>query len=276
MIKAIFFDVDGTLRDFNEYGVRPSVYKAIQKARDAGIKCFVATGRHPAETVENYLLGDLRFDGYVYLNGCYCVDNGGKVIFTAPVHPSQAATALDLLKTEPFSLLAMEADRFYVNEASPAVIAMHDTLGSKAPEINPSMDDCVKNEIYQLVIYGDMPVLDRVAARLTMCDPTRWNEGGALDLVPKGVNKCTGIMAMMDHFGYTREEIAAVGDNYNDIGMLKMAGLSVCMGNGKAEAKAIADYVSPHIDEDGLLNAVEYILGKAHNIGPHQNPCAEP
>ena len=262
MIKAIFFDVDGTLRDFNEYGVRPSVYRAIEAARSAGIKCFIATGRHREEIREDYLLGDLEFDGYVYLNGCYCADREGNKIFAAPVHPSQARLALDLLKEEPFSLLAMEADRFYVNEASPAIIAMHKTLGSRTPRVNPRMEDCVDNEIYQLVIYGDDPVLERVAAKLPMCSPTRWNEGGALDLVPTGVDKCTGVRAMMDHFGFLPEETAAVGDSFNDIGMLKMAGLSVCMGSGQPAVKAMVDFVAPHIDEDGLLGAVEYILNQ--------------
>ena len=262
MIKAIFFDVDGTLRDFKEYGIRPSVYKAIDAARSAGVGCYVATGRHPAEIEENYLLGDLEFDGYVYLNGCYCTDGAGNVVFTAPVHPSQAEKSLELLKTEPFSLLAMEADRFYINEASPAIVEKHLGMGSKVPQVNPHMEDCAKNEIYQLVIYGEDSVLDRVVSQLPLCDPTRWNEGGALDLVPKGVDKCTGIRAMMDYLSLSRDEVAAVGDNFNDIGMLKMAGLSVCMGNGKPEAKAVSDYVAPHIDEDGLLGAVEYILSK--------------
>ncbi|MBE5774029.1 MAG: HAD family hydrolase [Clostridiales bacterium] len=262
MIKGIFFDVDGTLRDFNEYGVRPSVYEAIEKARAAGVKCFVATGRHREEIREDYLLGDLKFDGYVYLNGCYCTDGDGNVVFTAPVHPSQAEKALELLEAEPFSLLAMEADRFYVNEASQAIIDMHKTLGSRTPRVNPDMTDCVKNEIYQLVIYGDMDVLDRVAAQLPLCAPTRWNEGGALDLVPVGVDKCTGVTAMMKYFGFAPEEVAAVGDSFNDMGMLKLAGLSVCMGSGRADVKAIADYVAPHIDDDGLLKAVEYILAK--------------
>jgi len=53
-----------------------------------------------------------------------------------------------------------------------------------------------------------------------------------------------------------------VGDSFNDIGMLKMAGLSVCMGSGRHDAKAVSDFVAPHIDDDGLLGAVEYILSK--------------
>jgi len=262
MIKAIFFDIDGTLRDFNECGVRPSVYEAIAKARAAGVKCYVSSGRHSEEIRVDNLLGDLEFDGFVYLNGGYCCDNQGNVIYSMPVEPTQVRKALELLDTEPYYLCVMEADRFYVNEVSPYVEAMHRIIGTQPPPAIDDMRKCLNTEIYMMVAYAEDPVLDRIMAQLPLCEPTRWNTSGALDIVPRGVDKCNGIRAMIDHLGLTVDEVAAVGDNYNDIGMLEMVGLGVCMGNGKDEAKAVADYVAPHIDDDGLLKAVEYILSK--------------
>ena len=69
MAKIIFFDVDGTLRPYTNSGIKASTYRAIEKARRQGVLCFVATGRHPLEISEEKLLGDLQFDGYIYLNG---------------------------------------------------------------------------------------------------------------------------------------------------------------------------------------------------------------
>ena len=74
MIKAIFFDIDGTLRDFTEKGIRPGTYQAIDLARSHGIQCFIATGRHLLEIQEENLLDRLIFDGYVLLNGSLCLD----------------------------------------------------------------------------------------------------------------------------------------------------------------------------------------------------------
>lgn len=260
MIQAIFFDIDGTLRAFTEKGIRPSVYEAIAKARAAQIRCFIATGRHPMEIEEDHLLGDLQFDGYVYLNGCYCVDGDGQVVFSAPIPRSQAEIALKLTQEEPFELLAMEADRFYVNRATPYVVHMHKLLGTRPPKANSHMEDCLVHPIYQLVIYGETPVLDRVVAQLPLCSATRWNQNGALDIVPTGVDKCTGIAAMLKRFHLTPRDAAAVGDGFNDIGMLEMVKLGVCMGNGTDETRKIADYIAPNIDDDGLLKAVEYII----------------
>jgi hypothetical protein len=49
----------------------------------------------------------------------------------------------------------------------------------------------------------------------------------------------------------------AIGDSGNDVGMIAWAGLGVAMGNASAEAKSVADYVAPSVDDDGLAEAIE-------------------
>lgn len=72
MIKAIFFDIDGTLRDFEEKGIPEYTRRALDMAREAGMRLCIATGRHWLEIEEEGLLGDLEFDAYVTLNGQLC------------------------------------------------------------------------------------------------------------------------------------------------------------------------------------------------------------
>ena len=84
MTKAIFFDVDGTLVSFRTHGVSPAVTDALRRLREAGIKLFLATGRHPA------MLGNVRslfpFDGYMTLSGQLCTV-GDRVVHSAPMEP---------------------------------------------------------------------------------------------------------------------------------------------------------------------------------------------
>ena len=68
MIKAVFFDIDGTLVSFKTHRVPESTVKAIAALRDRGVRVFVASGRHLL-SINN--LGDLQFDGYITLNGGY-------------------------------------------------------------------------------------------------------------------------------------------------------------------------------------------------------------
>ena len=98
MIKAIFFDIDGTLRDFTEIGIRPGTYQAIALARANHIRCFVATGRHLVEIQEEGLLGRLEFDGYVLLNGSLCLDDKLSCLYANPIPVSQIQAMLALHK----------------------------------------------------------------------------------------------------------------------------------------------------------------------------------
>ena len=113
-IRAIFFDIDGTLRDFETKRIPESTKEALRKAREAGILLFIATGRHKLEIEEENLLEDMEFDGYVTLNGqyCYCGDN---VVYDDPIDGAEVAAMLTLIGKDPFPCLFMEDDRMYIN-----------------------------------------------------------------------------------------------------------------------------------------------------------------
>lgn len=134
MIKAIFFDIDGTLRDFTEQGIRPSTYEALDLARKAGILCFVATGRHLLEIREEGLLGDLRFDGYVLLNGSLCLDGSFSPIYKNPIPPSQVQAMLKLRQDLGFSLIFMEEAAMYVSHITPQLERLQAQIGTAIPD----------------------------------------------------------------------------------------------------------------------------------------------
>ena len=205
MIKAIFFDIDGTLRDFTEKGIRPGTRRAIELAGQLGIRCFIATGRHLLEIREENLLDNLVFDGYVLLNGSLCLDGGGRILYENPIPLSQKQAMLALSRELGFALIFMEKDAM-------------------------------------------------------------WHAGGAYDITPKGGSKQLGIEKVIERYGYSREEIAAIGDGFNDIPMIRYAGMGIAMGNGNDQVKAAADFVTDPIDRDGLLHAVEY-LARLSNPG---------
>ena len=74
-------------------------------------------------------------------------------------------------------------------------------------------------------------------------------------------HKGTGITAVANHFGINMKDTVAMGDNFNDIGMLKVAGLSVAMGNAEEDIKAMADVVTLTNEEHGVAHAIrEYVL----------------
>ena len=56
------------------------------------------------------------------------------------------------------------------------------------------------------------------------------------------------------------DEVAAIGDGWNDVEMLDSVGLGIAMGNAKPEAKSVANHITEHILEEGLPKAVDHIL----------------
>lgn len=263
MIKAIFFDIDGTLRDFTEIGIRPGTYQAIALARANHIRCFVATGRHLVEIQEEGLLGRLEFDGYVLLNGSLCLDDKLSCLYANPIPVSQIQAMLALHKELGFPLLFMEKDAIYVSHITPQLERLQSGIGTAVPPVEPHMERGLIRPVYQMVPFSDDLPPDLLAARLPLCDITCWHEAGACDITTKGGSKQLGIQKVIAHYGYSREEIAAIGDGYNDIPMIRYAGIGIAMGNGKEAVRAAADYVTDSIERDGLLHAVEYLC---HNV----------
>ena len=76
MIKALFFDIDGTLLSHTTRSVPYSTQIALQHLKEKGIYTFIATGRHISEMVD-LPIHDLEFEGYITLNGQYCYNRDG-------------------------------------------------------------------------------------------------------------------------------------------------------------------------------------------------------
>ncbi len=92
---------------------------------------------------------------------------------------------------------------------------------------------------------------------LDECSITSWNETG-IDIIPKGGGKSAGIQKFLDENGMDASEVMAFGDGENDMDMIKFAGIGVAMGNAGDAVKAVADYVTDTVDNDGLAKALRH------------------
>ena len=79
-----------------------------------------------------------------------------------------------------------------------------------------------------------------------------------MDIISKNGGKVTGIRKMLEIHGISGEEMVAFGDGENDIEMLSFAGVGVAMGNAEEPVKAVADFVTADIDDDGIEKALKH------------------
>ena len=255
MIKAAFFDIDGTLVSFKTHHVPESAIRAVENLRRQGVKVFLATGRHPI-WVKN--LG-FEFDGFVALNGGYCTTRTGEVIYKQALSADDFKAMLKYQhEVEPFACACVLDSQIYVNYINDIAQGVYNLVGIAAPEIR-DIDQFADLPVYQLIAFFNSEQEKNIMKVMPHSVAARWHPDFA-DVVPLGINKAVGSQHVLSRYDISQDEIIAFGDGGNDIAMLQFAGIGVAMGNAADEVKASADYVTSSVDEDGIAKALaQYI-----------------
>jgi Cof subfamily protein (haloacid dehalogenase superfamily) len=141
----------------------------------------------------------------------------------------------------------------YINYIDDTVIStLGDTMGSV-----PDLGSYSGEKIYQIWAFVPEEEQQMLKDLLDDCSVTSWNNK-AIDIIPKGGGKSAGMQIFMNKQGLQRSETMAFGDGENDKEMLEFAGIGVAMGNARDSVKAVADYVTDSVDDDGIENALRH------------------
>ncbi|MDO4755902.1 MAG: Cof-type HAD-IIB family hydrolase [Parabacteroides sp.] len=254
MIKAVFFDIDGTLVSFKTHVIPQSTLDALAALREKGIKVFIATGRH-FRSINN--LGDQVFDGYVTLNGGRVLVGTDHVIYKQRI-PDEDIQALFRYWEEEgmFPCSFVFEDELLMNYRDDAADEIFQLLNFPVPPIRP-IEEMKGREVFQLIAFFTDEQEQQIMKELPHCDSTRWSSLFT-DVVPAGISKRVGIDKMLEHFHIGLDECMAFGDGGNDIQMLSHVGLGVAMGNAADDVKDVADYVTDSVDDDGIYKALKH------------------
>lgn len=259
MIKAVFFDIDGTLVSFNTHKIPNSTLLALDELKKRGVKIFIASGRSWRQMQE---LRDFpKFDGYVLLNGSCCVTSEGEVIHSHCIPEDDLERLATFCKERSFPVEFVYENRESMTESTPLVEAAWANVNIPVPPVIP-MDICSKKNVYQLGIFlnreeeKEINITDKL---MPGCMTMRWSPD-FFDVVPKGSCKSVGIDKIIAHYGIRLEETMAFGDGGNDIDMLRHVAIGVAMGNASTDVKAAADYVTTSVDDNGILNALHQLI----------------
>ena len=199
MIKAIFFDIDGTLLDHSPKGggrMPPSTLRCLEALRKKGIKLFVATGRIPA--MVTFLEDLFPFDGFVTLNGQLALDREGRVLHRMAHHPQDIRKLAELVEADPFPCLVIEEkDSFFMVE-TPIIREHFQKEGLSAPG-SYHIARLEEHPILQFLAYIPKEEAQRRLASLEHIEIT--SAGGTiLDIIPKEGGKEVGIQAVADRY----------------------------------------------------------------------------
>lgn len=252
MVKAIFFDVDGTLVSYENAKVPQSAKDAIQQLRKQGILCVLATGRAIME-LDDLDVKDMEFDGYITLNGIVGFDKNKEMLWGVTIPEEDFKRGLEMFENHEMPMTFIEKDRFYNNFIDDTVIYAQQTISSPLMEIG----EYTGNAVYQMDIFAELEMAEYLEKLFPNCTVIKWKKIG-FDLVSKIGGKVFGIQKYCDLMNIALEDTMAFGDGGNDHEMLEYVHVGIAMGNASDDVKAVADYVTDSVDEDGILHALEH------------------
>jgi len=257
MIKAAFFDIDGTLVSFETHSIPESAIEAIRHLRAAGIKAFLSTGRNGDST--RFLMDTGLFDGEILLSGQLCRMDG-QTVFTNPVRAEDLDAAIALAESGELTLGFLSGNESFISNVNDFVTDACTYAGMAVPRLAPAAES--RNyPVYQMHCYGLPGTEDLLLRHSSGLTAVRWSPNFA-DVFPTGGGKDRGIDAICAVLGITPAETIAFGDGENDISMLEFAGIGVAMGNASDKVKAHADYVTETVDNHGIALAIEHFAGQ--------------
>lgn len=262
MIKALFFDIDGTLVSFETHEIPVSTIEALTAAKAKGIHIFIATGR-PGIIINNLSALQERnlIDGYITMNGGYCFV-GKEVIYKSAIPEADVEALMHYCTRNNYPCIVVGENDICVCQPNDMVKQIfHDFLKvdvlpiKTAEEVLQAVRQ--KKEVFQMTPFITEEEEEKVLPSIPNSEIGRWFPAFA-DITAKGNTKQRGIDEIIRHFNIRLEETMAFGDGGNDISMLRHAAIGVAMGNAKDDVKATANYVTSSVDEDGIANALKH------------------
>ncbi|MBR1777214.1 MAG: Cof-type HAD-IIB family hydrolase [Alphaproteobacteria bacterium] len=254
MIKAAFFDIDGTLISFKTHEMPKSTQEALERLHQKGVKVFIATGRAPKDV--GFLKKYFDFDGVISFNGQYCFDKTD-VLHNAPLPHETILSVLPYLKEKQIASTFETIDENIFNLVNDRVHELIRLVGFNEPEKQVADVSRLERDIYQMTTFVIPEEEADLVAHLPGCRTVRWYPT-FVNVIGENGGKHVGIAKVCEKYGIGRDEIMAFGDGGNDVDMLEHAGIGVAMGNGGADAKAAANYITTAVDDDGVYNALKH------------------
>ncbi len=273
MIKAAFFDIDGTLLSSNGE-VLASTKRAIEKLHQEDVLCCIASGRGP-KSIQS-LIGQLPMDAYVLYNGQICFSHEVG-IFENPFSQETLKRLAEFGDSENKQMIFGSRKEFYGSQSmqlGQRKLIKHlyhllpDQVSAKELEkwlkkwqILPQKENkfmslpIFDRPVYQCVMLSPESEQERLEALFPDCKFTRSNPY-SVDIIPQGGSKIVGINKVLEHYELDVHEAIAFGDSWNDLEMLKGIGIGVAMGNAPDDVKEEADYVTETNDRDGIYQAL--------------------
>lgn len=258
MIKMVATDIDGTILNW-DFEFSPEVIECIKKLTNSGIKVVLVTGRMHRAALKLAQKLELETPIVSYQGGLI-KEQSGKTLYEKTMDVNRAKEVIKWAKENNVHINLYMDDVLYVENDNIAVkrytgeryipYEVCDFDGLEIKNVNKILaidfDDAEKVTGWVNYLKQKMPELYIVKSTPYFCEISN----------PEAKKSCA-VEFLSNYYGIKKEEILTIGDQNNDIELLKAGGVAVAMGNATDELKKHADFVTDTIDNNGFVKAVE-------------------
>lgn len=267
--RLLAMDMDGTALN-SEKTVSPRTETAVREAIARGKEVLFATGRCPAEVRDALsLFPEMKYA--IYLSGALVMDLTAGLPLTDVVIPRQLVERV-LAETEKLDAMVTlyAGEDVFVEHRRRGNLeyfncqcfaSLYDSCAIWVEDIREVLEHR-GNQVYKMNLYCHTHEDWQNANEILRDLPLSYASGipNNYEISPRNVSKGLGLEKLCEVTGIPVTQSIAVGDEGNDLSMIRAAGLGVAMGNAPEHIRAVADLVTADCDHDGVAEVIETYL----------------
>lgn len=255
-MKLFVTDLDGTLLDEGRQ-VLPRDKQALREAAAMGLEICLASGRMDEELVK--VMREVGIDCHrISQNGAFVTTKEDKLLQSSSFDPSLAKQLLEVASAYEFVTLIGVGQTVYLQRKTEASELIQQRMFAPfivEPQIAGRLEEHVP---CKLSFFGDITKLKQMQqvmeSRFGGQMETFVSDKDCLDVMPFGTSKGSAVQALIKELGIEAQEVACIGDAFNDISMLRVTPHSFAMGHGPDEVRQSARHVV-----DSVAEAIEQL-----------------
>lgn len=266
--RLVAVDLDDTLLD-NDLRISWRAKQAIRQAGERGIHVTLATGRMFRSAVPYAEELGLNLPLITYQGALVKNSRSGEVLYHRPVPRELVEPVVEVIRSFGYHLQMYHNDELCMEKLTPEGEDYSRLAGVGITLVKDLKLYCPQPTKIPVVNYQE-DKLDRLAEVLEEGFGSRLyvtkSKPYYLEVMHPHATKGRALQVVAEHFGVPREEVVAIGDSFNDLDMIRYAGLGVVMGNAREDIKRHADYVTRANDDEGVAEVLEQLVLKTKGV----------